>query len=263
MLKILLSRLRQGRRTNGYPKEAPALPLRFRGLPRLSSEHCLSKCRACEAACPTGAISKSQTIIDKSGKPQLTLDLGMCLFCSACMESCPEQSIAFTRDHRLTARERDHLLLSHENPLVPAAPLDGDLHKAFSKSLSVCIVSAGGCNGCEAESNILQTITWDMMRFGIDFAASPRHADALLISGPITQNMRLALQKTIDAAPDPKLIIALGACAISGGIYSSLPQQCNGCEGAGLKPDLLVPGCPPHPLTILDGLLRLMGRVRG
>jgi len=187
----------------------------------------------------------------------------MCLFCSACMESCPEQSIAFTRDHRLTARERDHLLLSHENPLVPAAPLDGDLHKAFSKSLSVCIVSAGGCNGCEAESNILQTITWDMMRFGIDFAASPRHADALLISGPITQNMRLALQKTIDAAPDPKLIIALGACAISGGIYSSLPQQCNGCEGAGLKPDLLVPGCPPHPLTILDGLLRLMGRVRG
>jgi Ni,Fe-hydrogenase III small subunit/ferredoxin len=260
MLKILLSRIRQGHHTNRYPKQAPALPLRFRGLPKLSADHCLSKCRACEEACPTGAISKSKNVMDKSGRPLLSMDLGRCLFCASCMEICPEHSIAFTRDHRLAARERGDLLLSQENSLTPAAPLDETLHKLFSKSLSIRVVSAGGCNGCEVDVNVLQTIAWDIKRFGIDFTAAPRHADALLICGPITQNMRLAVQKTVDAAPSPKLTIAVGACAISGGMYASLPQQCGGCQGIGLKPDLLVPGCPPHPLTILDGLLRLIGK---
>jgi Ni,Fe-hydrogenase III small subunit len=122
-------------------------------------------------------------------------------------------------------------------------------------------VSAGGCNACEADANVLSTIGWDMGRFGIQFVASPRHADGLLVTGPVTVNMRLALEKTYLAVPEPRIVIASGACAISGGLFAGAPETCSGVAGI-LKVDLFVPGCPPHPLTLLDGLLRLLGRIR-
>jgi Ni,Fe-hydrogenase III small subunit len=122
-------------------------------------------------------------------------------------------------------------------------------------------VSAGGCNACEADVSVLQTIVFDLSRFGIQFVASPRHADGLLVTGAVSRNMELALRKTYEAVPEPKLVIAVGACAISEGPYIDHPEVLNGASSL-LPVDLYVPGCPPHPLTILDGLLRLLERIQ-
>jgi Ni,Fe-hydrogenase III small subunit len=111
------------------------------------------------------------------------------------------------------------------------------------------------------EANVLGIVTFDLGRFGIQFVASPRHADGLLITGPVTENMKLALQKTYEAVPAPKLVIAGGACAISGGPFAGSPVIHHGA-GSTVPVDLYVPGCPPHPLTLLDGLLRLLDRAK-
>lgn len=159
----------------------------------------------------------------------------------------------------MAARERGDLLCS-EGEYRLARALDGKARRLFGRSLKLRQVSAGGCNGCESDMNVLGTVVFDMGRFGIQFVASPRHADGLLITGPVTANMRLALRKTYEALPPPKLVIAAGACAISGGPYIGRPEVHNGATEL-LPVDLFIPGCPPHPMTTLDGLLRLLGRL--
>ena len=120
----------------------------------------------------------------------------------------------------------------------------------------------GGCGGCEADTNVLGTIGWDLSRFGIQFVASPRHADGLLVTGCVSRNMELALKKAWNAVPEPRIVIAVGACAIAGGPFVDHPEILNGATSV-VPVDLFIPGCPPHPLTILDGLLRLLGRIDG
>jgi Ni,Fe-hydrogenase III small subunit/NAD-dependent dihydropyrimidine dehydrogenase PreA subunit len=235
-----------------YPDGAPpALPAHFRGAPAIDPTRCPDGCRACAEACPTDAIR-----VDGG---RVALDLGRCIFCPECESACPEGAIAFTDDHRLAARSRDDLLVSAGNERKLAAALDAKLRRLLGRSLRLRVVSAGDCNGCAADVNVLGTIGWDIGRFGIQFVASPRHADGLIVMGPVTENMRLALQKTWDAVPAPKIVIAVGACAISGGIYAGHPEQHDGAASV-LPVDLFIPGCPPHPLTILDGVLRLLDR---
>jgi Ni,Fe-hydrogenase III small subunit len=190
---------------------------------------------------------------------RLQMDLGRCLFCVECADACPEGAVQFERDYRLAARKRADLVSDGSVPKLAAA-LDAAALHLFGRSLKLRQVSAGGCNACEADVNVLNTIVFDLGRFGIQFVASPRHADGLLITGPVTENMLGALKKTYETVPAPKLVIAVGACAISGGPYLDPREVHNGADGV-LPVDLYIPGCPPHPLTILDGLLRLLGRL--
>ena len=162
----------------------------------------------------------------------------------------------------MAVRRRQDLVLGKtgEEEVRLAAALDGKLRTLFGRSLRLRQVSAGGCNACEADVNVLGTIGWDLGRFGIQFVASPRHADGLLITGAVSGNMELALRKTYEAVGLPKIVIAVGACAIAGGPFDGHPQVRNGASGI-VPVDLFIPGCPPHPLTILDGVLRLLGRL--
>jgi Ni,Fe-hydrogenase III small subunit/Pyruvate/2-oxoacid:ferredoxin oxidoreductase delta subunit len=252
MLRVALERLRQGHRTSSYPLELPVLPDRFRGLPVLDASKCPDGCRECADACPTGAIISN-------GTKRLQVDLGRCLFCTDCIEACPEGAIRYTQEYRLAARGRQDLIVNGQ-PYPRAQALDEKMRRLFGRSLKLRQVSAGGCNACEADVNVLGTLVFDLGRFGIQIVASPRHADGLLITGPVSENMKLALKKTYDAIPAPKIVIAVGACAISGGPYIDHPEVHNGADSV-VPVDLYVPGCPPHPWTILDGLLRLLGRL--
>jgi Ni,Fe-hydrogenase III small subunit/NAD-dependent dihydropyrimidine dehydrogenase PreA subunit len=252
MIKALRARLRQGHRTVAFPKgPAPVLPERFRGHPVLAAERCAGGCAGCAEACPTGAITL---------QPRIAVDLGKCLFCGECATACASGAITYGGDYRLAARGRSDLVVTEEEGVRLAAALDAKARRLFGRSLKLRQVSAGGCNACESEVNVLSTVVWDLGRFGIQIVASPRHADGLIVTGPVTGNMRLALRKTYDAVPGPKLVIAVGACAISGGPYIDQPDVHNGADST-VPVDLYVPGCPPHPLTILDGLLRLLGKL--
>lgn len=249
MLREFVERIRQGYRTMPYPAGVPTLPDRFRGKPTIDPSACAPDCQACIAACPTGALTGGGT---------LTLDMGRCLFCADCAAICPAGALQFSGEHRLAAWARDDLILRSPQP-APRPCADPARLSLFRRSLKLRQVSAGGCNACEADVNVLSTIAFDLGRFGIQIVASPRHADGLLITGPVTENMKLALEKTYQALPPPRVVIAVGACAISGGPYIDHPEVANGA--AGIVPvDLFVPGCPPHPLTILDGLLRLTSK---
>jgi Ni,Fe-hydrogenase III small subunit/formate hydrogenlyase subunit 6/NADH:ubiquinone oxidoreductase subunit I len=255
-LDPLLHRIGRGCETFRYPEgPAPPLPDRHGGGLRVDAARCAAACQDCVPVCPTAAITRPD-------HGTVALDLGRCLFCGDCVRACPSGAITRTGDHRLAVRHRHDLVLGDpgREQVRLAAAIETRLRRLFGRSLRLRQVSAGGCNACEADTNVLGTIGWDLGRFGIQFVASPRHADGLLVTGPVSRNMELALAKTYAAVPEPKIVIAVGACAIAGGPFVGLPQVLGGAEAV-VPVDLFIPGCPPHPMTILDGLLRLLDRL--
>lgn len=255
-LDTLTHRLKRGCETMAYPHgPAPALPDRHGGALRVDAAKCPADCAACVDVCPTAAITPR-------APRGIALDLGRCLFCAECVAACPSGAITPTHDHRLAVRRREDLVLGApgEEEVRLAGALDEKMRHLLGRSLRLRVVSAGGNGAEEADLNVLGTIGWDLSRFGIQYVASPRHADGLVIAGPVSRNMALALKKTWDAVPEPKIAIAVGADAISGGVFAGHAEVLDGAASV-VPVDLYIPGWPPHPLTILDGLLRLLGRL--
>ena len=223
-----------------------------RGLPKLDSEKC-NQCGKCKSVCPTGAIDLNP----------MRIDMGKCIFCGDCERVCPTGAICFTNFNKLSADTREGLIVSDStNPdffITEAIKAKKEIKTCFGRSLKLRQVSAGGCNGCELELNACSNANFDMGRFGIEFVASPRHADGLVITGPITQNMAPALEDAYKCTPNPKVVILTGACAISGGLF----RPSNAINRSFLeknKVDLYIPGCPIHPLTFINGILSFIGR---
>jgi Ni,Fe-hydrogenase III small subunit/formate hydrogenlyase subunit 6/NADH:ubiquinone oxidoreductase subunit I len=224
-----------------------AEPAGFRGLPFIAAGACAESCAVCRDVCPTAAIS-----VDA-----VRLNLGRCVFCNACAEACPEKKIAFTTSPKMGATDPARLVVGEAQAALPATRPSADLSTIFGRSLKLRQVSAGGCNGCELELNALANVNFDVQRFGIEWVASPRHADGLVITGPLTRNMADAVRLAWEAIPEPRFLVAVGACAISGGLYDGAP----GVERTFLSdvgPTLYVPGCPPHPLTFVNAILDLL-----
>ncbi len=249
MLNMIRERLRQGHRTGKFPRQEPSLPERFRGLPEVAANLTHPQINVAVNGCPFNALSEI------NGKMQI--DLGRCIFCADC-PAVAEGALSFSRDYRLAASHRDDLRYGDDIYRL-ADKLNERMLKLFGRSLKLRQVSAGGCNACEADLNVLGTLVYDLGRFGIQFVASPRHADGILVTGPVTENMKSALLDTYAAIPEPKLVIASGACAIGGGPFRDCAEVNNGI-GELLPVDLYIPGCPPHPFTALDALLRLLGK---
>ncbi len=244
MWKIIVNRLQQGFRTLSYPEDVPDFPARFRGRPVVTPPEILPVDKTKD---PLGVLSP--------GKPP-AVDMGKCLFNE---DLAAAGMLTYSRDHRMAVSKKEDLLLRGDGVRLAAA-LHEKTRRIFGRSLKLREVCAGSCNGCDAEIQAAGNIVFDLSRFGIQFVASPRHADGLMITGPVTKNMELALRKTYEAVPHPKIVIAVGACAISGGPFQGGREVRDGVDGL-IPVDLYVPGCPPHPLTILDGLLRLLGRL--
>jgi Ni,Fe-hydrogenase III small subunit len=254
MLDFLRTRLAQGTPTLAFPAEDVALPERFRGRPELDCAGCAGgPCPDAAGAMPTDLIR-----VDGVDGPAV-LDVGACLFAPEEAAGRPGCGVTFSRDFRLASSTRGGLV-SPTGEIELAAALPQRMRALLGRSLRLRSVSAGSCNGCEAELIATGNVVFDLARFGVQFVASPRHADGIVITGTVNANMRHALERTYAAVPDPRIVIAVGACAASGGPFRGSAEA-----GTGVPPtipvDLWIAGCPPHPLTILDGLLRLLGRI--
>jgi Ni,Fe-hydrogenase III small subunit len=251
MLKYLRARLRQGIRTSTFPSGEADFPERFRGRPSLEVNKCPGGCATCGDTMPSALL--------RGSADGVALDVGASLFAPEESEACPHGAISFTTDYRMATGTRE-ALVTPTGEVALAQQLETRMLRLFGRSLRLRSVAAGSCNGCEAELVALNNVVFDMARFGIQFVASPRHADGIVITGAVSQNMRSAVYQAYEATPDPKLVIAVGACAINGGPFRGSPEVAGGVP-SDLAVDLWIPGCPPHPLTVLDGLLRLLGQI--
>jgi Ni,Fe-hydrogenase III small subunit len=243
MLNTLKNRFEQGYRTSAYPKTSIELPARYRGLPTVSADAPAALAAECAAACPQGAIDAESRRID----------MGRCVFCGHCERLSEGRFVSFSRLFEISTAQRDHLVTAGSLPSL-ADHAKTHFRRLFGRSLQLRQVSAAGCNACEADLNVLATPFFDLARFGINFVASPRHADGIVVTGPVSRNMKAALLQTYEAVPDPKVVIAVGSCAISGGPFHGSPEITEGLDRL-LPVDLFIPGCPPHPLTNLHALL--------
>ena len=243
MLNVLKNRFEQGCKTSRYPKEKVQLLPRYRGRPEINPDASEDVAAACAAACPQEAVDSAKG----------TIDMGRCVFCGTCERISKGSFVTFTQDFGIAVAAKEHLLTQGKLPVL-ADHARQHFKKLFGRSLQLRQVSAAGCNACEADLNVLATPFFDLARFGINFVASPRHADGIVVTGPISRNMKTALLQTYEATPAPKVVIAVGSCALTGGPFRGSPEISEGLDSL-LPVDLFIPGCPPHPMTNLHALL--------
>ncbi|MFY9943495.1 MAG: hydrogenase [Desulfobacterales bacterium] len=243
MLNVLRNRFEQGCKTSKYPKETVQLLPRYRCRPQINPEAPSDLAAACAAACPQEAIDAAAG----------TIDMGRCVFCGTCERISKGRFVTFSQDFAIAVAEKEHLITKGHLPNL-AEHSRQHFKKLFGRSLQLRQVSAAGCNACEADLNVLATPFFDLARFGINFVASPRHADGIVVTGPISRNMQTALLQTLEATPEPRVVIAVGSCALSGGPFRGSPEVSDGLDRL-LPVDLFIPGCPPHPMTNLHALL--------
>lgn len=270
MLSIILKSLKTGVLT-----EAPATEDVAFGFPVIDFNRCVA-CDGCARACPTGAIQTASA----PGLTTLTLSYAACIQCQACVTACVDGAIGVSHEVDVAAYTRSQLArrasfeidaASGRGTLIRVDAVEGPgLHESaerlrarirgrLGRSLHVRQVDAGSCNGCELEIAATANPFYDLERFGIHLVASPRHADVLLVTGPVTRNMEIALRRTYEAAPEPRIVVAVGACGCSGGIFGDTTYASLGGVDRVVPVDVYVPGCPPRPQAILNGLLVAMG----
>jgi Ni,Fe-hydrogenase III small subunit/formate hydrogenlyase subunit 6/NADH:ubiquinone oxidoreductase subunit I len=280
MFKIIQQTFRTGIVTTGYPDAAAQISPDFRGRPSFDFDR-WRDARPAADVCPTEAIS----VAESSGIRTVTVDYGRCVFCGLCSEASTEGAVRVTGEFELAVRERAELTIVAQYELNPDGThrrlldvwqgtsrgefsiedarekLQRETQKLLGRSLSIRQVDAGSCNGCELEISALNNPIYDIERLGIHFVASPRHADMLLVTGPVTRNMELALLKTYRATPEPKVVVAVGACGISGGIFGQNYASLGGVDVV-VPVDVYIPGCPPRPQALLHGILLALGRLK-
>lgn len=279
MFKIIHKTIATGIVTTTYPREPVHLCENFRGRPHFDFEK-WTDARPAAEVCPTGAIS----LRDSDDSRKVTVDYGLCVFCGLCAEASSDKAVRITQEFELATKNRRNLVLTAEYTLNAdrthrqvgavhqgSGSVEADtesvgqkarekIYKLLGRSLAIREVDAGSCNGCEVEIVALNNPIHDIERFGIQFVASPRHADMLLVTGPVTRNMELALLKTYQAMPEPKVVVAVGACGISGGIFGANYASLGGVDRV-LPVDVYIPGCPPRPQALLHGILLAVGRL--
>lgn len=278
MFDILHKSLATGVVTTDYPATPAQVCSQSRGRPEIDFPN-WKDARTAVAACPTGALAS----LDDKGTRSVTFDLGKCTFCGLCAEADP--AIRMTNACELAFRRKADLMATAQYQLAPSGTqakllglqssalnpqpsaidtigvqLKARIDKVLGRSLHIREVDAGSCNGCEVEIAGLNSPVYDIERFGIHFVASPRHADMLLVTGPVSRNMELALCKTYDATPAPRLVVAVGACACSGGIFGQNYASLGGVDKV-VPVDVYIPGCPPNPHALLHGILTAIGRL--
>lgn len=246
----------------------PDLADGVRGLPMFTDQACQSGCTACADVCPTDALSILK--IDDSGK--VKLDLGSCVACGMCVDVCPTGALKNNPSTRVAVKSRDELIHLHDfagdtanlaAPSViekPAVELPDSLDGGqwFNRSVAARVVSTG-CSACDMELGAAGNPIFDMERFGVHVVASPRFADVLIVTGPVSKGMQAALKSCYEAMSSPRVVIALGTCAISGGVHRGGYAEANGADSL-LPVNVYIPGCPPHPWSIIHGVLLAMGK---
>ncbi|MBI4869328.1 MAG: NADH-quinone oxidoreductase subunit NuoB [Candidatus Wallbacteria bacterium] len=265
--------------TDDGSRGATAMPERFRGRPDLDPDRC-DGCGDCVEACPSRVI---RTVPGSNDEVTLvTVDLAGCIFCGECVPACGAGAFRMTQELELASSSRDTLVMEAHlgegeppktqaaplrppGPTLPVAPIGDVLRERigelFGGSLHIREVSAGDCNACDLEVQATTNPIFDASRFGIHFVASPRHADMLLVTGPVSRNMAAALVEAYNACPEPKLVVAVGACAAAGGIFAESGQTMGGVDRV-LPVNTYIPGCPPRPQAILHGILMTIERER-
>jgi Ni,Fe-hydrogenase III small subunit/formate hydrogenlyase subunit 6/NADH:ubiquinone oxidoreductase subunit I len=263
MLKAILRSLRTGVVTTHYPAQAAEPPARFRGAPQVRPGSLIDALPP-PSICPSGAITGGP------GESRYAIDLARCLYCGRCAQDSHEAGIEIGRQVELATRSRERLLIQVERDAdgraaeIPGQPsgerVAEQIRRTLGRSLHLRHLDSGSCNACDWELTALLNPVYDVRRLGIDFVASPRHADGVIVTGPVTRNLEAAVRRTYEAIPEPRVVIAVGACAASGGIVPRSYASAGGVAEV-LPVDVFIPGCPPRPDAIIFGILLAVGRL--